>query len=187
MTTSSTAPASTPIIEKGYAHPDALVDTEWLASRLDDPSVCIVESEEDVLLYDIGHIRNAQKVDWHADLNGPITRDYVSTAGFQALLRRLGIDESTTVVFYGDKNNWGAAYAFWVFQLFGFTDARILDGGRTKWEQEGRELVTDVPKFKPSTYVAPARDDIPADEAFSTWVKRVPDATLRASLEGTAR
>jgi len=144
---------------KGYAHPEALVTTDWLAEHLDDPAIRIIESDEDVLLYDVGHIRNAQKVDWHADLNDPVTRDYVDREHFQALLRRLGIDDSTTVVFYGDKNNWWATYAFWVFNLFGFTNARILDGGRSKWEQEGRELVTDVPAFPPSSYVAPDRDD----------------------------
>src|SRR5688572_7736355 len=159
MTTSDAATASTSISEKGYARPDGLVDAEWLASHLDDPAVRIVESDEDVLLYDIGHIPNAQKIDWHSDLNDPITRDYVNRAAFQALLRRLGIDESTTVIFYGDKSNWWATYAFWVFQLFGFTNARILDGGRTKWEQEGRELVTNIPSFKQSGYVAPERDD----------------------------
>ncbi len=149
------------IAAKGYAHPDALVSTDWLAAHVDDPTIRIIESDEDVLLYDIGHIRGAQKVDWHADLNDPITRDYVSREAFQALLRRLGIDSSTTVVFYGDKNNWWATYAFWVFQLFGFKNAKILDGGRIKWEQEGREFVTDVPKFPPSAYVAPAREDAP--------------------------
>jgi thiosulfate/3-mercaptopyruvate sulfurtransferase len=147
------------IARKGYAHPEALVSTEWLAERLDDPAIRIIESDEDVLLYDMGHIPNAQKVDWHADLNDPVVRDYVSREQFQRLLRAKGIDESTTVVFYGDKNNWWATYAFWVFQLFGFTNARILDGGRTKWEQEGRPMTTEVPHFSPTDYVAPERDD----------------------------
>ncbi|HVX41856.1 MAG TPA: rhodanese-like domain-containing protein, partial [Gemmatimonadaceae bacterium] len=147
------------IDKKGYAHPESLVSTQWLAEHLHDPALRIIESDEDVLLYDIGHIPGAQKVDWHADLNDPITRDYVSRDAFQALVRRLGIDESTTVIFYGDKNNWWATYAFWVFQLFGFDNAKILDGGRIKWEQEGRELVTEVPKFPPTQYVAPERND----------------------------
>jgi thiosulfate/3-mercaptopyruvate sulfurtransferase len=112
-----------------------------------------------VLLYDVGHIPGAQKVDWHQDLNDHVVRDYVPREQFQALVRRLGIDESTTVVFYGDKNNWWATYAFWVFQLFGFANARILDGGRTKWEQEGRPMTEEVPTYPPTRYTAPERAD----------------------------
>ncbi|MFP5288190.1 MAG: sulfurtransferase, partial [Thermoanaerobaculia bacterium] len=126
----------TDISSRGYAHPEVLVSTQWLAEHLDDPSLRIVESDEDVLLYDMGHIPGAQKVDWHQDLNDPLTRDYVDRAAFEALVRRLGIDESTTVVFYGDKNNWWACYAFWVFQLFGHTNAKVMDGGRVKWQKE---------------------------------------------------
>jgi thiosulfate/3-mercaptopyruvate sulfurtransferase len=144
---------------KGYARPEVLVTTEWLAAHLDDPNIRILESDEDVLLFDTGHIPNAQKVDWHADLNDPVVRDYISSEKFQELLRSKGIDERTTVVFYGDKNNWWATYAFWVFQLFGFTNARILDGGRTKWEKEGRPMVTEVKTFPPTGYRAPKRED----------------------------
>jgi thiosulfate/3-mercaptopyruvate sulfurtransferase len=149
----------TAINEKGYVHSEVLVSTDWVAEHLGDPSVRIIESDEDVLLYDMGHIPNAQKIDWHADLNDPVMRDYVSRDQFEALLRRKGIDESTTVIFYGDKNNWWACYSFWVFQLFGFTNARVLDGGRTKWEQEGRPFSTEVPAFPATQYEAPARDD----------------------------
>ncbi len=147
------------IYEKGYARPDALVTTEWLAARLDDPTLRIVESDEDLLLYDVEHIPSAQKIDWHADLNDPVQRDYVSRERFQELLRAKGIDESTTVVFYGDKNNWWAAYAFWVFELFGFRNKRLLDGGRAKWQAEGRPMTAEVPRFPRSEYAAPARDD----------------------------
>jgi thiosulfate/3-mercaptopyruvate sulfurtransferase len=148
------------IAAKGYAHPDALVTTEWLAAHLTDANIRIVESDEDVLLYDTGHIPGAFKIDWHADLNDALMRDYISREQFQELLRSKGIDESTTVVFYGDKNNWWAAYAFWVFQLFGFTNARILDGGRVKWEQENRSMATDVPAVSArSSYVAQERSD----------------------------
>jgi len=149
------------IAPKGYAHPSSLVSTSWLAAHLDDPHVRVLESDEDVLLYDVGHIPNALKVDWHADLNDDVVRDYIDQDKFQALLRRLGIDESTTVVFYGDKNNWWATYAFWVFRLFDFPDdkLRILDGGRTKWEQEGRPFTAEVRRFSPTRFVARQRDD----------------------------
>jgi thiosulfate/3-mercaptopyruvate sulfurtransferase len=160
MTAASATPVAIPAIrDKGYAHPEMLVTTDWLAGHLDDPNIRILESDEDVLLYDMGHIPNAQKIDWHTDLNDPVVRDYVDREAFQNLLRSKGIDESTTVIFYGDKNNWWACYAFWVFQLFGFANARVLDGGRTKWELEGRPLVTEAPSFKPTTYVAPERSD----------------------------
>ncbi len=147
------------IAAKGYAHPEALVSTAWVAEHLDDPRVRILESDEDVLLYDTGHIPGALKVDWHEDLNDPIQRDYISHTQFESLLRRLGIDDSMTVVFYGDKNNWWATYALWVFKLFGFRDARIIDGGRAKWEAEGREMNTDVRKVAPSSYTASPRKD----------------------------
>ena len=156
-TTTMSSPS--PIVEKGYVHPEVLVTTDWLAAHLDDPRLRIIESDEDVLLYDVEHIPGAQKVDWHQDLNDPVVRDYVSREQFEALLRRLGIDETTTVVFYGDKNNWWATYAFWVFQLFGFTNAKMLDGGRMKWEQDGRPMTTDVPSFPPTGYRAPERSD----------------------------
>jgi thiosulfate/3-mercaptopyruvate sulfurtransferase len=144
---------------KGYAHPDRLVSTEWLAAHLDDPSLRILESDEDVLLYDMGHIPGAQKIDWHVDLNDPVERDYVTAERFTELLRGLGIDKTTPVILYGDKNNWWAAYALWVFELFGLTNVRLLDGGRAKWEAEGRPMVTERPSFPPSGYTAPARDD----------------------------
>jgi thiosulfate/3-mercaptopyruvate sulfurtransferase len=166
MSTATPAPpAASPnaadraIAEKGYARPDSLVSTEWLAARLNDPAIRIIESDEDVLLYDMGHIPGAQKIDWHSDLNDPVVRDYVDPARFQELLRAKGIDESTTVVFYGDKNNWWAAYAYWVFRLFGFTNAKLLDGGRVKWEAEGRPMVEDVPRFPRTQYSAPQRND----------------------------
>ena len=152
--------ATDPLIaQKGYAHPEALVSTEWLADHLNDPGLRILESNEDVLLYETGHIPGAQKIDWHEDLNDPVQRDYISEQGFEELLRAKGIDDNTTVIFYGDKNNWWAAYAYWVFQLFGFTNAKLLDGGRIKWEQEGREMTTDVPSFPPTSYKAQERDD----------------------------
>ena len=156
MPSASIEPA---IAAKGYVHPEVLVSTEWLAAHLQDPSLRILESDEDVLLFDMGHIANAQKIDWHIDLNDRVQRDYVDRAAFDRLLRAKGIDDSTTVIFYGDKNNWWACYAFWVFQLFGFTNAKILDGGRVKWEAEHRPLVTEVPAFAPTGYTAHERSD----------------------------
>ena len=147
------------IAAKQYAHPDALVSTDWLAEHLDDRAVRVLESDEDVLLYELGHIPGALKVDWHADLNDPVQRDYIGRHAFQALVRRLGIDDRTTVVFYGDKNNWWATYALWVFQLFGFTKTKILDGGRTKWEAEGRPMTTEVRAVAATQFEARARDD----------------------------
>ncbi|HEX9109492.1 MAG TPA: sulfurtransferase [Longimicrobiales bacterium] len=144
---------------RGYAHPEVLVSTEWVAQHLGDPSVRLIESDEDVLLYEIGHIPGALKVDWVADLNDPLTRDYVGRERLQALLRRLGVREDTTIVFYGDKNNWWATYSFWVFRLFGLERLKVMDGGRARWEAEGRPLVTDVPSYPPGTITVGERND----------------------------
>ncbi len=163
------------IATKGYAHPEALVTTEWLAAHLDDTNIRILESDEDVLLYDTGHIPGAQKIDWHVDLNDSVLRDYISQEEFETLLRSNGIDDTTTVIFYGDKNNWWAAYAYWVFQLFGFTNARLLDGGRVKWEQEEREMTEEVPSFPPTSYKAKPRDDA-SIRAFFHEVREHADA-----------
>src|SRR5438309_5204122 len=146
------------IQRKGYVHPDVLVTSKWLAEHLNDQNIRIIESDEDVLLFETDHIPNAQKVDWHADLNDPLMRDYVSREQFEELLRSKGIDESTTVIFYGDKNNWWAAYAFWVFQLFGFANAKLLDGGRLMWDKENGPMTADAPAvLKPSSHTANAR------------------------------
>uniref|UniRef100_A0A832I0K0 Sulfurtransferase n=1 Tax=Eiseniibacteriota bacterium TaxID=2212470 RepID=A0A832I0K0_UNCEI len=147
------------IAARGYARPEVLVTTEWVAAHLDDPAVRIVESNEDPLLYPSGHVPGALEVDWAADLNDPVRRDYLDRAGFERLMSRLGCTPETTVVFYGDKSNWWACYAFWVFQLFGHTRARVMDGGRLKWEREGRPLTREVPLVTPTAYAAPERDD----------------------------
>ncbi|MEW1961789.1 sulfurtransferase [Microbacterium sp. NPDC077644] len=142
-----------------YAEPGRLVSTEWLAAHLGDPGLVVVESDEDVLLYETGHIPGAVKVDWHTELNDPVVRDYVDGEGFADLLGRKGIERSDTVVIYGDKNNWWAAYALWVFSLFGHEDVRLLDGGRDRWIAEGREITT-APADRPVTeYPVVARDD----------------------------
>ncbi len=142
-----------------YAHPERLVTTEWLAEHLDDPGVVVAESDEDVLLYDTGHIPGAVKIDWHADLNDPVARDYVDAEGFAALMSAKGITPDTTIVFYGDNFNWWAAYALWVCSLFGHADVRLLDGGRAKWIEEGRPLVTEVPQRTATDYPVTPRDD----------------------------
>ncbi|MFP5334802.1 MAG: sulfurtransferase [Actinomycetes bacterium] len=142
-----------------YAHPERLVSTTWLADHLGDEGLVVVESDEDVLLYDTGHIAGSVKVDWHLDLNDPVTRDYVTGEQFAKLMSAKGIGRDTTVVIYGDKNNWWAAYALWVFTLFGHPDVRLLDGGRAKWQAEGREMTTDVPTPTPADYPVVERDD----------------------------
>lgn len=142
-----------------YAHPERLVTTEWLAERLDRPGLVVVESDEDVLLYETGHIPGAVKVDWHTELNDPVVRDYVSSERFAELLGSKGISRDDTVVIYGDKNNWWAAYALWVFTLFGHEDVRLLDGGRDKWIAEGRPLTTDAPDRPQVAYPVVERDD----------------------------
>ena len=149
------------IENKGYAHPEVLVSTAWVAEHRNDPTVRLLESNEDILLYDTGHIPGAVKIDWHVDLNDPIVRDYISKEQFESVLRQHGIDTNTTVVFYGDKNNWWATYAFWVFKLFGFANAKVMDGGRAKWVAEGRELTRQVPSYAPSNFVANPRNDTP--------------------------
>ena len=142
-----------------YANPNALVSTDWLAANLNDPSIRIVESNEDQLLYGTGHIPGAIHIDWVADLNDPLTRDYLDAKRFSALLSARGIGPEHIVIFYGDKGNWWACYALWVFALFGHTKARILNGGRRKWAEEGRPMTRDVVTHPATHYVAPERDD----------------------------
>ncbi len=144
----------------GYARPEMIVSTEWVEqNRQDTEKFRLVESNEDVLLYSAGHIPNAVHIDWIADLNDPIRRDYIDKEEFEALMSRSGITNETTVIFYGDKNNWWAAYALWVFQLFGHENVRIMDGGRQKWIAEGREVTRDAPQFGPTDYRAQPRAD----------------------------
>ena len=142
-----------------YAHPQRLVTTQWLAEHLGQPGLVVVESDEDVLLYDSGHIPGAVKVDWHTDLNDPVTRDYVGSERFAAVMSERGISRDTTIVVYGDKSNWWAAYALWVFTLFGHEDVRLLDGGRAKWIAEGRESTRELPSSQPGDYPVVERHD----------------------------
>jgi thiosulfate/3-mercaptopyruvate sulfurtransferase len=142
-----------------YAHPEMLVTTGWLAEHLDDPGLVVAESDEDVLLYETGHIPGAVKLDWHTELNDPVTRDYVDGEGFAHLMSQKGVTRDTTLVLYGDRNNWWAAYALWVCTLFGHPDLRLLDGGRAKWIAEGRPVVTEAAKRSPAGYPVTERDD----------------------------
>jgi len=149
-----------------YAHPERLVSTDWLAGQLNDGAVgtrdvVLLESDEDVLLYDTGHIPGAVKIDWHLDLNDAVMRDYVNGQRFAQVLGERGIGRDTTVVIYGDKSNWWAAYALWVFALFGHPDVRLLNGGRAKWVAEGREMTREVPTPTPVDYPVVARRDSP--------------------------
>jgi thiosulfate/3-mercaptopyruvate sulfurtransferase len=142
-----------------YANPERLVTTQWLADHLGQEGLVVVESNEDVLLYETGHIPGAVKIDWHTDLNDPVARDYVDGERFAKLMSAKGISRDSTVVIYGDKSNWWAAYALWVFTLFGHPDVRLLDGGRAKWQAEGREMTTDVPTPTRTDYPVIERDD----------------------------
>ena len=142
-----------------YAHPERLVTAEWLEERLGQPGLVVVESDEDVLLYETGHIPGAVKVDWHTELNDPVVRDYVDGVGFAELFSRKGISRDDTVVVYGDKNNWWAAYALWVFSLFGHEDVRLLDGGRDGWISAGRPITTETTVRQRTDYAVVERDD----------------------------
>lgn len=135
-----------------YIHPEVLVDTQWVADHKDDPNVRIVESDEDILLYSTGHIPNSINIDWQLDLQDQLKRDYVNRDRFEHLMSEKGITNNTKVVFYGDKSNWWACYAFWAFKLFGHENCLIMNGGRQKWIEEKRELVKDVPSFPTTEY-----------------------------------
>lgn len=161
MSPDTPLPVVTPISDRGYAHPEVLVSTEWVAAHLDDPKVRIVESDEDLLLYETGHIPGSVKIDWVTDLNDQLRRDYVSRDALQALLRSKGISSDTTIVLYGDKNNWWAAYSFWVLRLFGLANLKLMDGGRLRWAEEERPLVTETSSYPAGNITVPPRDDAP--------------------------
>ena len=147
------------IEDRKYAHPEVLVSTDWVADHLKDEGIRIIESNEDQLLYSSGHIPGAVHVDWTKDLNDQVIRDYLNKDSFKKLMSRIGVSNTTTVIFYGDKNNWWACYAYWVFKLFGHVKAKVMDGGRLKWEIEKRELTRDVPTYPETKYKAKERDD----------------------------
>ena len=168
-----------------YARPDALVSTQWVQDHLDDPDIRLVESDEDVLLYEQGHIPGAVKLDWLTDLQDQVQRDYVDRTRFEALLAERGISNDTTVVFYGDKNNWWATYAFWAFQLFGHKNAKVMNGGRQKWIEEKRELTTEARQYSQVEYKAPERND-EGIRAFRDQVLALLSPDRRGLREGIA-
>jgi len=144
---------------EAYVHPEVLVSADWVQQHLDDPKVRIVESDEDLLLYDMGHIPGAVKIDWQGDLQDQLVRDYIDAEKFAAICSRSGISPETTVVFYGDKSNWWACYAFWAFKLFGHQDCRVLNGGRKLWLDQGRPTTTEVPKYPAVPYRVRGADE----------------------------
>src|SRR3954465_15870564 len=155
-----------------YAHPDALVESDWLADRLHDPAIRGIEGDEDTTAYDKGHIRNAVGWKWFDDLHDKPRREYVDQDGLNKLLQRAGVGAKTTVVLYGGNNNWFAAYAYWLLRYLGFDSVKLLNGGRKKWETESRELVADVPSFEPADFeiTGPVRHELRAlrDEVLRT-------------------
>ena len=151
---------ATEISARGYANDKALVSTAWVAENLENPDVIIVESNEDPLLYPSGHIPGAFEIDWTLDLNDQTVRDYLGKSDFEALMSRIGATNNSHIVFYGDKGNWWACYALWVFQLFGHQNVSIMDGGRLKWMNENRPLTTELPQSSPTQYSAQTRDDV---------------------------
>jgi thiosulfate/3-mercaptopyruvate sulfurtransferase len=151
-----------------YANPSVLVSTAWVAEHKDDPGIVLAEADEDILLYESGHIPGAIKLDWTTELQDQVIRDFISPAEFDELMSRKGISRDTTVVFYGDRNNWWAAYAYWFFKYMGHDNAKIMDGARAKWEAEGRELTRESTEITPASYSGAAirpelrafRDDV---------------------------
>ena len=142
----------------GYAHPEYLVETSWVENHMDDPHVRIVESDEDYLLYETGHIPGAVKVDWFTTLQHPLRRDFLSKEEFERLCSDLGIANDTIAVFYGDKSNWFATYAFWLFRYYGHENLRIMNGGRAKWTMEKRPMTKEAPTYAKTSYSAKEPD-----------------------------
>jgi thiosulfate/3-mercaptopyruvate sulfurtransferase len=169
-----------------YAYPEFLVEMDWVIEHLDDPDVRLVESNEDVLLYETGHIPGAVKIDWFTMLQHPLTRDFLTRDQFEALCTRLGISNDTTVVFYGDKSNWFACYAFWLFEYYGHTRLKIMNGGRAKWQKEGRPMTREVVSYPQAEYAArPRNDSIRAfrDDVFAQIKQGVPLVDVRSPKE----
>jgi thiosulfate/3-mercaptopyruvate sulfurtransferase len=173
-------------MSQNYAHPEYLVDTNWVAAHLNNPKVRIVESDEDYLLYDTGHIPGAVKVDWFTTLQHPLRRDFLGKPEFEKMCSHLGIANDTSVVFYGDKSNWFACYAFWLFRYYGHENLRIMDGGRIKWQQEGRPTSREIPDYAQTQYRAKDPDsDIRAfrEDVFQQVKEKRPLVDVRSPQE----
>lgn len=143
----------------GYVHPEVLVDTNYVEQHLNDSNIRLIEADEDVLLYEVGHLPGAVKLDWHVDVQDSVARDFLNQKGFEQLMSQWGIDNSTQIILYGDKNNWYACYSFWLFTMYGHTNMKIMDGGRLKWESEQRQFTKEVPHFAATTYHAQPMDE----------------------------
>lgn len=151
-----------------YSHPEYLVETDWVAEHLDDPNVRIIESDEDALLYDMKHIPGAVRIDWFTTLQHPVRRDFLTKEQFEEVCAQAGITNDMTLVFYGDKSNWFACYALWIFQYYGHDKLKIMNGGRAKWEQEGRPMTREVPTYQPTGYSAEE-----PDHSIRAWREQV--------------
>ena len=147
-----------------YAHPDVLVSTDWVLDHINDDTIRILEVDEDVLLYDTGHIPNSQKIDWLIDLWDDPRREFIQPEQLAKLFERLGISDGNTIILYGDKNNWWAAYAFWVFKYSGVESVKLMNGGRVKWIQENKPITTDAPGYPKGSYTPAQRN--PSLRAF---------------------
>ncbi len=172
-----------------YANPEILVSADCVVDHLNDPKVRIVESDEDILLYDLAHVPGSVRIDWQGDLQDQLIRDYVNAEKFAAICARAGIANDTTVVFYGDKSNWWACYAFWAFKLFGHDDCRVMNGGRKLWFDQGRPTTTEIPKYAPTHYTVkgsiPERIRILRDEVLTHAQAGRPLIDVRSPKEFT--
>jgi thiosulfate/3-mercaptopyruvate sulfurtransferase len=143
----------------GYAHPEVLVETSWVAENLNNPTIRLIEADEDVLLYEVGHLPGAVKLDWHVDVQDRVKRDFVNQKDFEDLMSKWGISNDTTIILYGDKNNWYACYSYWLFTMYGHRNMKIMNGGRLKWESEKRPMTKEVPHYAVTTYHAQSMDE----------------------------
>jgi thiosulfate/3-mercaptopyruvate sulfurtransferase len=176
-------------MSESYAHPEALASAEWVQEHLKDPKVRIVESDEDYLVYDLGHIPGAVRIDWQGDLQDEIIRDYINADKFAALCSRNGIANDTTVVFYGDKSNWWACYAFWAFTLFGHKNCKVMNGGRKFWMDQGLPVSREIPRYPSTKYVVTADNEAKIrafrDDVFAHLAANRPLIDVRSPKEFT--